>query len=239
MTAIAEAAQARADAIVGAASSTDAFGFGTARATSSAALTGTTKGVADAQSLASNLNFAAGLITIGSVTSEAHGLTDGKAASSTGTTTVHDMKVRDIPVYVDDKGVHAGTTTVPNGPATAIANQLLASFGYTVYLTKPTTTTQGGTTKYDAGSLIVVWDTDTAHPGTKDIYFVFGGATIGAAAQVPFDVSSSVAAGSLSDGSSLAPTSSDGSPLPAAPSGGVSVASAPVATGSAAPVLAA
>jgi len=186
MTARAEANEVSADAVVGAAYGSSVESFGTLHTTSSVALTGPTTGIADARSSVTDVDLDGGLVTIGSVASEAHGSTDGQLAHSTGATTVQDLKVAGIPVSVDDKGVHVASATVPVDPATALVNQVLGAFGFKIYLTKPTTKNKRGTATYDAGSLIIVWDPNGK--GTQDLFIVFGGATIQASATLPFEL---------------------------------------------------
>jgi hypothetical protein len=190
MSARADGIKAVADAVLGAAQAAKSEAFGSMHANSSVGLNGANTAVADAVSSADNLAFGGGLITIGSVASEAHATTDGTVAKSTGSTTVHDMKVNGIPVFVDGSGVHAGSVQVPDAPGTAIVNQLIAGAGYKVSVTQPTTTTNGGSTSYDAGSLLITWDTGV-DPNThkhKYVYFVFGGATVTASATPGFQL---------------------------------------------------
>lgn len=201
MTARTSPAKAEADALVGAATAVGVEAFGTTHAASSVEITGPAKAVANATSEAANLNIGAGIITVASVTSTAKGITDGKLASSTGMTTVHDMKVQGVPVFVDDKGVHAGTADVPDAPATGIVNQILSGAKMKVYLTKPTTSSKAGSTSYDAGSLIIVWDTGN----NKDATFVFGGATILASASLPFGLDSTGIGGPNASGIPASP----------------------------------
>ncbi len=95
------------------------------------------------------------------------------------------MKVHGIPVTVDNKGVHASEQTADAvGPATDGVNQVLAGFGMTLYVTRPTQTTKGAATTFDAGSLILDWFPPGAPGG---IVFEFGGAHVTAAATLPFE----------------------------------------------------
>ncbi|MBA3655488.1 MAG: hypothetical protein H0W70_15000, partial [Actinobacteria bacterium] len=185
MTARAGPSEVAADAVLGAVLVSDVEQAGTSRATSAVKVTGPKTAVADARSAISDIAFAGGEVTIGSVMSVAHGETDGAAATSSGATTVHDMKVHGIPVTVDNKGVHASDQTADAvGPATAAANQALAGFGITMYVTRPTQMTKGALTTFDAGSLIIDWQPPGAPGG---VVFEFGGAHVVAAATLPFD----------------------------------------------------
>lgn len=207
MQASADPGKVSADAVVGAETSSDAYAFGTTHASSTVALTGPAQATADALSSVSNISFAGGAISIGSLDSEAHATTDGKVAQSRGSTTVHNMSVNGIPVYIDSTGVHGGSADVPDAAATGAVNQILDKFGLTAYLTKPMVTTKGGATTYSAASLVVVWDTAPSKPGTMDVVFVFGGAQVTASANLPFSLP---ATPDLSAGSSLAGGSGNG-----------------------------
>lgn len=178
MTASAGESASRADALIGGAVVSDVESLGTVRATSSVALTGAQAAVADAVSTMSDISIDGGIITIGSVESHAHGQTDGVVASSTGSTTVHDMKVAGTPVYVDATGVHAGSATAPVDSATSTVNQALSGAGFTIRLTQPTSVTKHGTTTYTAQSVIIDWN--------QGMTFVFGGAHIVAGATRPY-----------------------------------------------------
>jgi hypothetical protein len=184
MTARADGLQASADAVLGAVLASDIERASTSRATSIVKLTGPTGAIADARSLVSGIEFAGGEIKIGSVESNAHGETNGTTAVSSGTTTVHDMTIHGVPVSVDAQGVHVnGQTGDAVGPAAAVVNQVLAGFGATMFVTRPTQKTDGATTTYDAGSLIIEWFPPGAPGG---LVFEFGGAHITAGATLPF-----------------------------------------------------
>lgn len=173
-----------ADAIIGGVLATEIERIGTARATSVVRLTGASSAVADAQSIVSDISFVDGAVTIGSVTSVAHGETNGETARSSGATTVNDMKVGGIPVTVDGAGVHvAGQNADAVGPAAQVVNEILAGAGMTMFVTRPTQTLNGATTTFDAGSLIVEWFPPGAPGG---IVFEFGAAHVTASATLPF-----------------------------------------------------
>jgi hypothetical protein len=188
MTARAGVNEVAADALIGAVLVTDIERAGSSRATSTVKATGATTAVADARSTISDIDFAAGEVTIGSVTSAAHAETDGITGKSSGATTVHDMAIHGTPVTVDSQGVHVSDQTADAvGPATVGVNQVLAGFGMTMFVTRPTQTTKGAFTSFDAGSLIIEWFPPGAPGG---IVFEFGGAHVTAAATLPFDSSS-------------------------------------------------
>ena len=186
MSARANDVEVAADAILGGFLATDIERFGTTRATSVVKLTGAAGAVADARSIVNDIDLVAGEVTIGSVTSVAHGETDGKTAKSSGATTVGDMKVHGIPVTVDGTGVHvSGNTADAVGPAAAVVNQVLAGFGMTMYVTRPTQKIDGATTTFDAGSLIIDWVPPGAPGG---VTIEFGAAHVTASATLPFQV---------------------------------------------------
>jgi hypothetical protein len=198
MTARANAFEAAADAVLGSTLVSDIEKASTTRATSTVRLTGAAGAVADARSTVEDIDFAGGEISIGSVTSSAHGETDGATAKSSGSTTVNDVTVHGVPVTVDSGGVHVnGQAADAVGPATEVVNQVLAGFGATMFVTRPTQKIDGGATTFDAGSLIIEWFPPGAPGG---IVFEFGGAHVVASATLPFVLDVTAPAGDLSGG---------------------------------------
>jgi hypothetical protein len=200
MTARAESTEVVADAIIGAALTSDIEKFASLRATSVTRLTGVATAVSDAHSTVSDIELAGGEVTIGSVTSTAHAETKGDRATSTGSTTVHEMKIHDTPVTVDATGVHvAGQPIDAVSPVVAGVNQVLTNFGMKMWLTRPTQSAKDGVATFDAGSLIIDWSPPGA-PGSDctapscppGVTFEFGGAHVTAASTLPleFDLTS-------------------------------------------------
>ncbi|MFZ6003451.1 MAG: hypothetical protein ACOYXM_05895 [Actinomycetota bacterium] len=106
---------------------------------------------------ASDMDFADGAVTIGSVRTEAQAITDGATASAGGRTVVSGMKVAGQNAEVDEEGVRF------TDPATApIGNQVLANFGISMFIAAPRTTEGTSSASHRAGSLVVIWDP----PGT-------------------------------------------------------------------------
>ncbi|MDQ1697626.1 MAG: hypothetical protein QOJ03_2979, partial [Frankiaceae bacterium] len=102
-------------------------------------LTGPNTAVVDAVSTMRDVSLGGGALTISSITSVAHAVTNGKTATGTASTTVQGMKVGGVPVTVDNKGVHIQG----NGqrlPSIDALNTMLAKAGFTVFVADPTKT---------------------------------------------------------------------------------------------------
>jgi hypothetical protein len=157
MKATAHGAEVTADALTGSAQATPLGSFGQTRGTSSSKLTGVSTAIATAHTSAQDISIG-GVVTIGSVTSDAQATTDGVTASAKGSTAVSDMKVAGIPVTVDGDGVHAmGNGPVPLQTADAAVNSALAAAGMKILLGAPSGKPVGPSVTYNAGSLIISW----------------------------------------------------------------------------------
>ena len=90
------------------------------------------------------------------------------------------MTIAGVPVVVDEDGVTVDSTTTPVDPiAVATVNSVLTNLGMTIALSSPSTSRDGGTITYDAGSLIVLWNP----PGSANKLAAFvGGARVVAGA---------------------------------------------------------
>jgi hypothetical protein len=138
-----------------------------------------------ATSLVQNVDIG-GVVKIKSLTSTATA-TAGSSQSANGATVVQGMKIAGQDAYVDQTGVHIGTAGQPaNATAAAVANQALAGFGMTFYVSQPHGEKTGDTTDYNAGSLVIKWE-PPSNPN-KNVFFVtFGGARVSVAAGAGFD----------------------------------------------------
>jgi hypothetical protein len=242
MTATAKDDVVTAAAEVAQATSSPVGDFGNSSSSTSVKLTGPATAVAKAVSRASNMSFAGGQLTIGSVTSTVDATTNGVKASATGKTVVNDVRIGGVPVTIDDHGVTIDTN---NAPANAVANQtvntIVSNMGMTFAFSEPSGKPEGGKIVYNAGSLIINWAPDG---GAHNFLVVLGGASVSLAA-VPSgdfdfatDLGGTLATGGdtgTSAGPVLAPASGGGSAaapveggaLPAAPD----VAAAPASGG--------
>jgi hypothetical protein len=159
---------------------TPAGGFGDSSSLTSVKLTGAASALAKANSRVSDISIAGGQLTIGSVTSEVEGTTDGKKATAKGRTVVNDVRIGGVPVTIDDHGV---TVQGQNAPANAVANQtvntIVSNLGMTFALSEPTGKPEGGKVVYDAGSLVISWAPDG---GAHSFLVVLGGASVALAA---------------------------------------------------------
>jgi hypothetical protein len=107
---------------------------------------------------ASNLGFAGGAVTIGSVHTEANAVTTGTSSDAGGRTLVSGTKIGGQDATVDENGVRF------TDPATApIGEQVLSNFGMSMYVAAPRQDPKTPTSaSYKSGSLVVIWDP----PGT-------------------------------------------------------------------------
>ena len=106
---------------------------------------------------ASDLGFADGAVTIGSVRTEADAVTNGTSSTAGGRTVVSGMNVAGQDATVDEDGVRF------TDPATApIGEQVLANFGISMFVAAPRNTEGASSASHRAGALVVIWDP----PGT-------------------------------------------------------------------------
>ena len=145
-----------------------------------------------AQTQAGNISMAGGLVTIGSVTSLAKGVSKNAATPAvTGTTTVQDLKVAGQAAYVDASGIHAGSPGHPApSPLQAVVDSALKGAGMSVYTTDPHTIPIGGVQYYVSGSVLFFW-APPGDPNGDSFTLSVGGAavsmgvTAGSATTVP------------------------------------------------------
>lgn len=142
------------------------------------AVTGATTATAEAYSRSEDISLAGGLVTIGSVTSTAKGTTNGVTASATGRTIVNDVRIANVPVTIDEKGVTVNGNNAPlNKQLSDAVNTAISQAGMTVAVSLPSGKPERGNVIYNAGSLIFAWKTQG---GT--FLAVLGGATVNLAA---------------------------------------------------------
>ncbi|MEO6204999.1 MAG: hypothetical protein ABIO67_06415 [Mycobacteriales bacterium] len=142
------------------------------------AVTGPTTAIAEAYSHADGISLAGGVVTIGSVTSNVKGTTDGVKATATGSTVVNDVRIAGVPVTVDERGVTVKDSNAPLNKAAADAvNAAVSAAGMSVAISQPSEQREGGSVAYTAGSLIFAWKTSG---GTATA--ILGGASLQLAA---------------------------------------------------------
>jgi hypothetical protein len=127
--------------------------FGATSAKSVIKLTGPNTAVIDALSTVHDVSLGGGAITISSITSVAHAVTNGKTGVGSASTTVNGMKVGGVPVTVDDKGIHVdgqGSAL----PSTDTLNKALAQSGFQIFVAKPTKSVKGASVNLDSGNLV-------------------------------------------------------------------------------------
>lgn len=116
---------------------------------------------------ASDLSFAEGLVTIGSVRTEAEATTTGQGSEAGGRTVVSGMKVGGQDAEVDEDGVRF------TDPVTApIGEQVLANFGIEMFVAAPRTSQAPSAASYRAGPLVVIWEPPES--GQRFVYSICG-----------------------------------------------------------------
>jgi hypothetical protein len=189
------------------------------------------KGIAD--SLVQNINVAAGVVKIDSVTSTAAATTDGTKSDGEAHTVVNGLTIGGQKATIDEHGLRIGDGT-PNAVANQVAQQALGKSGTTITMGAATKESDGATTTVTAGSLVISWDTGGGQIFTVSI----GGAsaTVTAApgtdvAPSPIDTApapGSASVGTPTDtGSGTLPSTSGAASTPASTSG---AATAPAAS---------
>ena len=174
LTSHADTANVTADAVVQGAQQPGQASYGNMHTQSASTLNANT-GRVTASSTVSNINIA-GVVKIGSVTSTATAQTDGATSFGAGSTIVSNMTIGGQPAYVDGNGVHMGKPGAPaNAVTDQVANQALGGAGVKFTTSNPSVVTQGASTTYTAGSLIVLW-TPPGDPSGNVFTASFGGA---------------------------------------------------------------
>ena len=155
--------------------------FGTTTSSSSIKLTGPNTAVIDAVSLVRNIKIGGGALTIDSVKSLAHAVTDGKKASGSTGTVVNGMKIAGTPVTVDNKGVHIKGQG-SNLPSLDALNSALEKAGISVYVANPNKKVKGASVNLFSGQLVLMQDNPqyTANANDSATVMSFGGASIAA-----------------------------------------------------------
>ena len=207
--------------------------FGATTTVTSVKATGPRTLVVDATSIVHNVSLGGGVITIDSVTSVAHAVSDTVTGTGTASTTVNGMKIAGVPVTVDSSGIHVASQSGPLPPTDQL-NSALQQSGFQIYVAKPSKTVKGAAITLDAGSLILLQTNPQygAQANDTNRKLILGGAGISADTGKGFDFSLPP----------VPPISSAGAPpgAPATGSSSVPGASAPVvAGGGSTPVVAA
>ena len=164
--------------------------FGETTTVTSVKATGPRTVVVDATSVVHNVSLGGGVITIDSVSSVAHAVSDTVTGSGTAQTTVNGMKIAGVPVTVDDKGIHVSSQNSPLPPTDQL-NAALAQSGFQIYVAKPTKTVKGAAITLDSGSLILMQKNAQYNAQANDTarLLILGGAGISADTGKGFDFS--------------------------------------------------
>jgi hypothetical protein len=163
--------------------------YGNMHADSSSTLNGNSV-KALANSTLQNVNIGAGTVKIQSLISTATATTDGSTSSANGATLVKGLTVGGQPAYLDQSGLHIGSSNQPaNAAASAAANQVLTNFGMKIYVSQPQTERDGGNITYTAGSVVFQW-IPPSNPSKNVFLLTLGGARVSVAAGAGFDAAS-------------------------------------------------
>jgi hypothetical protein len=132
-----------------------------------------------------------GVVKIKSVTSSAIATTTAAGGgNASGGTVVQGMTVAGQKVYLDERGLQVGEQGKPeqtNAVAAEAVNQALAGLGMKIYVSQPHGEQSGGTTTYNAGSVVLVWK-PPSNPNQNVFVLTFGGANVSVAAGEGFGV---------------------------------------------------
>lgn len=192
MTASAVDDEVKAAAEVAQSAALGAGTFGNSRSSTRTAVTGVAAAVAEATSSVSDISFANGLVTIGSVRSAATATTDGTTATVKGSTVTTGMTIAGVPVEITDKGVTVQGTSAPlNKTLSDTVNAAVKEAGMTIALSQPVETRERGNADYRAGSLVFVWQPQPDQQFTV----VLGGAAVSVQAEpeLTFDLDVDIA----------------------------------------------
>jgi len=185
MTAIAHPTHVMAQTNVGPATNPTLDGlFGSIRATTNI-VQKTSKVVIDAKSAIANLSIA-NVISIGSVVSTAHAVSNGTHSSGTTSTTIAGMKIAGVNVTVDQNGLEVtGKGLLPPvvlATLTKTVNQALKSAGIKIFVAQGTKTIHGPQVVLDSGDLIIAINKPGYKANFNDtgVLLELGGASISA-----------------------------------------------------------
>lgn len=121
---------------------------------------------------ASDLGFGDS-VHIGSVRTEANATSDGDTAGSGGRTVVSGLTIAGQAAEVDEEGVRfVDPITAPVG------EQILAQMGMELFVSSPRTATDGASSSYRSGALVVVWEPPQS--GQLAVYTICGSEAVAA-----------------------------------------------------------
>jgi len=186
--------------------SSPAAAVGPATTSATSSLVGTSSGVARAESTVSDISMAAGVVHIGSVTSNATATTDGTTAKVTGGTSVVGATVAGVPVTIDEKGVSVQGNGVGVTALTNTVNSALSQAGLTLRVSEPQGKPTGAAVSYTSGSLVAVFAPQKGY----QFSLTFGGANVTADSQKSFSFGTVTTGGSTTGGSTFVPGTTGG-----------------------------
>lgn len=151
--------------------------FGTTTTTSTITLTGPNTAVIDALSVARDIKLGGGALTISSVKSVAHAVTDGKKATGDTSTVVNGMKIGGVPVTVDNTGIHVQGQG-QKLPSLDALNKALKGAGFSIFVADPTKKIHGASADLFSGQLVVMQSNSqyTSNANDSATILTFGGA---------------------------------------------------------------
>jgi hypothetical protein len=121
--------------------------------------------VSIAEASASDITILGGLVTIGSVVTEATARSDGAQGSVAGTTTVAGAEVKGIgKVVIDRTGVHVAEQSIGTAAAQQALNQILRNAGMSIELSAPVDTVQGARASRSLGGVVISIQSSVVEP---------------------------------------------------------------------------
>lgn len=137
------------------------FSFGASTSTSTSTVKDG-KAIAETISSVTGISLGDGAVKIDKVVSIARAVSDGATAEVTGSTVVSGMKIGDVPVTIDQNGVHIAGQSGPNpllpgGPLNPVAEGLKQA-GITIALPLPEKTINGSSGEITTGGLNISFD---------------------------------------------------------------------------------
>ncbi len=181
MKAVAKPLSTSAEAAVSGMSVAAAGTFGPIKTHTDTTVNAAKQVTSQATSQVSNIDLAAGVVHIGSVTSTAVATSDGVAATAKGKTLVSNVTIAGFPATIDGNGVTVQGTGLALTTATNAVNAALANAGMTLLVSEPQGKPNGPDVTYTSGSLVAVF-TQMGYSMTVQL----GGASVTATAGPAF-----------------------------------------------------
>ncbi|MGN6473260.1 MAG: hypothetical protein ACTHK4_06390 [Mycobacteriales bacterium] len=135
-------------------------GVGSFSASSTAELIGPHTIRAVSHSVFTDLKLAGGVIDIGSLTSDAAVISNGRKSQGFAVTTVGGASIGGVPVVIDRQGIHLSKSVIPTAAVTSLLAKTLSALHLTATFTPDIVTRSGGAGSYDAGALVLSYSSN-------------------------------------------------------------------------------